>query len=601
MDATSGNSPSSPIPTQENKNKNKGKMEDDPPSQDVNGPNSITDTLDGCPFCESRPIEELLNKYNINAYARVCRDCRSVINRLKKELNLEDILDYQWYGNTRTELEKIVLIHLHYIYSSAIKRITSYGYTQVVATNAILVTCNSSDCEDPGSSVAETALRYLASGQKVDTSERENAAEELKVLVKEVLDNMVSEVKELQPFLGTGDAMWLLLLHDMNLSKTRSACLYPAEDHVSAKLRQELKKRLPQLYAAASIPNTNPSYSTDEEEDREEDREKKAKVLLEMQELRDQVQDSMDWLWEKIIQVTQRLREDKPELHKLRKQREEAQRQNEKEYFFEDSKYWSSAELEKARRMCYAEEERLRGVMRWIEAEKSKMKKEAISAKERDAGFAAGCQEALLKEMKYNKAIESLERYNGKLQEELSALKLKSSELLPQLSSFRKCQIKLEAKWKKENKLKESALLQVDAKRKEHDKILVSAQLKEEAFKLQNEANSKKYRDDTEKLEAQIWSSLVNFWKNTTLEWEAGDASVHSEIIDSQELGTKTAARDLECAMCLAEEVSVVFLPCAHQVVCTKCNEQHEKNGLRECPSCRTPIQRRIIARSAST
>ncbi|GAB2266385.1 hypothetical protein Dimus_001394 [Dionaea muscipula] len=58
--------------------------------------------------------------------------------------------------------------------------------------------------------------------------------------------------------------------------------------------------------------------------------------------------------------------------------------------------------------------------------------------------------------------------------------------------------------------------------------------------------------------------------------------------------GTGGVKRERECVMCLSEEMSVVFLPCAHQVVCTMCNELHVKQGMKDCPSCRSPIQRRI-------
>lgn len=57
--------------------------------------------------------------------------------------------------------------------------------------------------------------------------------------------------------------------------------------------------------------------------------------------------------------------------------------------------------------------------------------------------------------------------------------------------------------------------------------------------------------------------------------------------------------QERECALCLSEEISVVFIPCAHQVVCSKCNELHEKQGMKDCPSCRTTIQRRINVRYA--
>nr|GME01849.1 putative E3 ubiquitin-protein ligase RF298 [Ipomoea batatas] len=62
----------------------------------------------------------------------------------------------------------------------------------------------------------------------------------------------------------------------------------------------------------------------------------------------------------------------------------------------------------------------------------------------------------------------------------------------------------------------------------------------------------------------------------------------------SQQGGIK---REWECVMCLTEPKSVVFLPCAHQALCTACNMLHERQGMKDCPVCRTPIMKRIQAR----
>ena len=64
---------------------------------------------------------------------------------------------------------------------------------------------------------------------------------------------------------------------------------------------------------------------------------------------------------------------------------------------------------------------------------------------------------------------------------------------------------------------------------------------------------------------------------------------------------SKGLSRERECVMCLSEEMSVVFIPCSHQVLCETCNELHEKRGMKDCPSCRTPIQRRIEVRFANS
>ncbi|KAK4408029.1 putative E3 ubiquitin-protein ligase [Sesamum angolense] len=49
-----------------------------------------------------------------------------------------------------------------------------------------------------------------------------------------------------------------------------------------------------------------------------------------------------------------------------------------------------------------------------------------------------------------------------------------------------------------------------------------------------------------------------------------------------------------ECVMCMTDEIAVVFLPCAHQVLCGQCSVLHEKQGMNDCPSCRTTIKKRI-------
>lgn len=64
--------------------------------------------------------------------------------------------------------------------------------------------------------------------------------------------------------------------------------------------------------------------------------------------------------------------------------------------------------------------------------------------------------------------------------------------------------------------------------------------------------------------------------------------------------GIKGLSRERECVMCLSEEMSVVFLPCSHQVLCENCDKLHEKQGMKDCPSCRTPIQLRIKVRFAN-
>lgn len=151
--------------------------------------------------------------------------------------------------------------------------------------------------------------------------------------------------------------------------------------------------------------------------------------------------------------------------------------------------------------------------------------------------------------------------------------------------------------------------------RKERELHEASAKSKENTTKLEAETNLQKYKDDIKKLEIEIsqlrlktdsskiaalkrgidgnyanrLADVTNFPKESQVLYINGTVAKFQEYS-----GTGGVKRERECVMCLSEEMSVVFLPCAHQVVCTTCNELHEKQGMKECPSCRGAIQRRI-------
>lgn len=164
--------------------------------------------------------------------------------------------------------------------------------------------------------------------------------------------------------------------------------------------------------------------------------------------------------------------------------------------------------------------------------------------------------------------------------------------------------------------------MQASSIRKEREQIEASTKSKEDMIKLKAENNLQRYKDDIRKLEKEISHLQLKTDSSKIAALRRGiDGSYASKLTDvrngqdhkqsrtcytSEVLTafhycseTGGVRRERECVMCLSEEMSVVFLPCAHQVVCTTCNELHEKQGMKDCPSCRSPIQRRIPVRYA--
>lgn len=187
--------------------------------------------------------------------------------------------------------------------------------------------------------------------------------------------------------------------------------------------------------------------------------------------------------------------------------------------------------------------------------------------------------------------------------------------------------MKPQGRYALERRLKEEALTQANSLKKEKEQIEASAKCKEDTMKLKEESNVLKHKANLQKLENEILqlqlktdSSKIaalrrgiggSYASKLTLTLtdfsRTSAAAALAQRYISRNLKTAdikedygSVKRERECVMCLTEEMSVVFLPCAHQVVCLKCNELHEKQGMRDCPSCRTLIQDRIPVRYPS-
>ena len=75
------------------------------------------------------------------------------------------------------------------------------------------------------------------------------------------------------------------------------------------------------------------------------------------------------------------------------------------------------------------------------------------------------------------------------------------------------------------------------------------------------------------------------------------------ELDNLDDLDEKEGGVSRECIICLKDEVSVVFLPCAHEVLCATCNDEYGNGtkGKATCPICRIAIEQRIRVFGASS
>lgn len=346
------------------------------------------------------------------------------------------------------------------------------------------------------------------------------------------------------------------------------------------------------------------------------------KLVPRVRELQNQLQEWTEWANQKVMQAARRLGKDKAELKTLRQEKEEVERLKKEKQTLEDNTAKKLSEMENALGKASGQVERANAAVRRLEVENSSLRQEMEAAKLEAAESAASCQEVSKREKKTLMKFQTWEKQKTFFHEELTSEKRRLAQLRQELEQATELQDQLEARWKQEEKAKEELLMQASSTRKEREQIEVSAKSKEDMIKLKAEANLQKYKDDIQKLEKQISELRLKTDSSKIAALRRGiDGSYASRLTDTingsahkesqapfisemvtnfhNYAGAGGVKRERECVMCLSEEMSVVFLPCAHQVVCTTCNELHEKQGMKDCPSCRSPIQRRIRIRYA--
>ncbi|KAL9237857.1 hypothetical protein vseg_012355 [Gypsophila vaccaria] len=344
------------------------------------------------------------------------------------------------------------------------------------------------------------------------------------------------------------------------------------------------------------------------------------KLVPRVRELQNQLQEWTEWANQKVMQAARRLGKDKAELKTLRQEKEEVERLKKEKQTLEENTMKKLSEMENALGKASGQVERANAAVRRLEVENAALRQEMEAAKLRAAESAASCQEVSKREKKTLMKFQSWEKQKGIFQEELAAEKRKLSVLHQELEQAKDLRAQLVARWKQEEKAKDELLTQANSIRKEREQLEASAKSKENAIKLKAEANLQKYKEDIINLENEISQLRLKTDSSKIAALKRGiDGSYGNRMKDSQtalaskELrksnpsanrvqdisGVGGVKRERECVMCLSEEMSVVFLPCAHQVVCKMCNELHEKQGMNDCPSCRSPIMRRIPVRYA--
>nr|XP_016482982.1 PREDICTED: putative E3 ubiquitin-protein ligase RF298 isoform X2 [Nicotiana tabacum]XP_016482983.1 PREDICTED: putative E3 ubiquitin-protein ligase RF298 isoform X2 [Nicotiana tabacum]XP_016482984.1 PREDICTED: putative E3 ubiquitin-protein ligase RF298 isoform X2 [Nicotiana tabacum] len=329
-------------------------------------------------------------------------------------------------------------------------------------------------------------------------------------------------------------------------------------------------------------------------------------LISRMQTLQKELQGWTDWANEKVMQAARRLGKDKGELKMLRQEKEEAEKSQKEKQMVEENTTKRLSEMEYALSNASGQIKMANSSLRRLEVENAVLKKEMEAAKLAAVASATNFHQAVAREKEILKKCQAWEIEKGSLQDDFSTLKQKAAHLEQELERAKKRQNQFKALSEQEERGKQRVLQQADSVKAEREQWGVESKMEEDNMREMAESNMQKCKEDIRKLESEIarlrlqseGSKIEALRRGIDTRLQSPKITKNSALFDDN-FGSRSVEMERECVMCLTEEMSVVFLPCAHQVLCGQCNVLHEKQGMNDCPSCRTPIKKRINVRFA--
>lgn len=164
--------------------------------------------------------------------------------------------------------------------------------------------------------------------------------------------------------------------------------------------------------------------------------------------------------------------------------------------------------------------------------------------------------------------------------------------------------------WRQEVKAKELALNQLQEEWKLKEETDVRIKRRHQAFHQKMETDRLKYKDEIRQLEQEIAQLQMSSGASNDLyhlpdylfSWDSEVLEINARTFQNQFRGSSEqmgfseteVIYDRMCMICMEKEVSVLLLPCAHQVLCASCSSDYYYQLEARCPCCKGPIDERI-------
>lgn len=307
-------------------------------------------------------------------------------------------------------------------------------------------------------------------------------------------------------------------------------------------------------------------------------------VIKQHKDLKKQVLERKEWALRKAQQAEEKLSRHLSELKMLRIEKLENEVMKINQNHHQEKNVKKIMDTEYALWNTFSQLELANVAIKRLEMQSSNIRADLEAHNLSTSSSNRDLQEVEKRKKKWLKKVAAIERELNQLHEQIEEQKQEVLQCNQELLQLHNDQKEAEEKWKEQVKEKELAIALVAEE--EMLRKRAEANLKSKHASLDQKMNTscQPLRDNVHRLEvelANLQSSLID-----TFEMAPPESCV---LRDTSGEGVSYGRA---CIICSNKEASVLFLPCAHQVVCSKCNEERAVGE--RCPCCQTQIEERI-------
>ncbi|KAH6772504.1 hypothetical protein C2S51_010908 [Perilla frutescens var. frutescens] len=319
-------------------------------------------------------------------------------------------------------------------------------------------------------------------------------------------------------------------------------------------------------------------------------------LVKNMRELHEKVKEQKEWAEKKVLSSAITLSKELLELKMLRTEEFDRELNKQERLYTEKSCILMLIETEQGVHKIRNTAMILNNTMKRLARENAQMRADIQAIKLNASEYEKDFGEVLKRERRSMRKLADVEKQTRIFQSQFEEEKQRIVQLETELLQAEKELVEAEMKWKHETAEKENtcALLSEETKKVGTQKANSRAQLLK--FQQKADIDSQLARDDLRRLENELSSLRISdqmldtFLENDGFWCDSAQSSSSKETI-----------RHWICMSCLQNEVSVVFLPCTHQVLCSPCYSENFKTAGGCCPYCHVNIEGSIKAYGPSS